>query len=193
MSKINLDLDFDEIRKRIELVKADVKPSTWAKYLVVSKNIVTNIHGETKQRPSLEYIVAVARFTGKPVEWYLYGDQNPTDKGTNLISEPHSALNADKKPHFCGPDWTDDDVRYCKQLKKILDSKNPVIVPAIISNLAAFEYSVTDEKRKSKEIDDLKSGMKQKSGEIKDLKKRLVHLEELTDPAGPSTGTVEAE
>ncbi|MEI7636376.1 MAG: hypothetical protein WCJ37_03670 [Syntrophus sp. (in: bacteria)] len=201
--KINLYLNYREILIRIGDVKDGIykekktRNKKWAELIGVSESLVSQLHPQKPRveikEPSLEYIIAVANKTGKPPEWYLYGDMPTTDKENNLISEPHSAFDANRKPHFCGPDWTDDDIRYCKQLKKILDSKNEVIVPAIISNLAAFEHSVTEEKRKSKEIDDLKSGMKKKSSEMKDLKKRLMHLEELTDPAGPNTGTDEVE
>ncbi len=73
MSKIDLNLDFNAIRKRIDEEKKDIKPSVWAKKVGVSRNVVTNIHGKVKQKPSLEYIVAVSIATDKSVEYYLWG------------------------------------------------------------------------------------------------------------------------
>ncbi|MCG8640590.1 MAG: hypothetical protein MI862_12695 [Desulfobacterales bacterium] len=73
MSKIDLKLDFDAILGRINLDKKGLKPSVWADMLGVSRNIVTNVHGKIKQKPSLEYIVAVSKATGKSVDYYLWG------------------------------------------------------------------------------------------------------------------------
>jgi len=68
-------LNFDEIRERIELDIGDTKPGKWANKLGCSKSLVSNVHGESKrQNPPLPYVIAVAKFTGKPIEWYLYGD-----------------------------------------------------------------------------------------------------------------------
>lgn len=73
MSKIDLNLDFDAIRERIDKEKHGIKPSIWADKVGVSRNVVTNIHGSVKQKPSLEYIVAVSKATNKSVDYYLWG------------------------------------------------------------------------------------------------------------------------
>lgn len=41
--------------------------------------------------------------------------------------------------------WPDDIKNACRQVKKILQSDHPVIKPALLSNLAAFQYSVDKE------------------------------------------------
>ena len=97
MSKIDLSLDIDKIRRRLEDDQKGFKPSEWAKRVGVSKNVVTNIHGATRQRPSLEYIVAVSRFTGKPVEWYLYGTQAEQDKQKEMLKGETSQKVSDEK------------------------------------------------------------------------------------------------
>ena len=187
-------LNYDEIRRRIELDKNEYSKTSkdWAIYIGVEESAVSNFHRKKDPRkPSFEYVLAVAYKTQKPAEWYLYGHPDPEPA---MLSEPQKPYMKDaNRPSFCDSTWSDDDIRHCKQLKKILDSKHPVIVPAIISNLAAFEHSVTSEKERTVESDDLKAGMKKKSNEIKELKKRILHLEALTDPAGRYTGTDEAE
>lgn len=70
---LELNLNFNEIRKRIELDKNQYKPGAWANKVGVSVNVVSNIHGKTQQKPSLEYIIAVSIATGKSVDYYLWG------------------------------------------------------------------------------------------------------------------------
>lgn len=163
MSKIDLSLEFDKIRRRIEDDQKEFKPSEWAKRIGVSKNVVTNIHGATRQRPSLEYIVAVSRFTGKPIEWYLYGTPAEQEKQQEVVKADLDS----ERPEFCGTEWTEEDILYCKQLKRILDSKHPVIIPMLVSNLAALEHLVKEEKKKSRKI--------------KNLEKRIEYLEALNE------------
>lgn len=68
-----MDLDFDGIKKRIETEKKKCKGS-WASFVGVSPNIVSNIHGKMAQKPSLNYIANVSRATGKSVDYFLWGD-----------------------------------------------------------------------------------------------------------------------
>ena len=75
MNKVHLTLNYDEIKKRIEVDKASHSVKEWAKLVGMSSASISNIHGKSaKAKPSLEYIIAVAKVTGKHVEWYLYGD-----------------------------------------------------------------------------------------------------------------------
>ena len=76
MKKIDLQLNFDAIRERIELEKKCFKPGAWAEMVGVSVNVVSNVHGKTKQNPSLEYIIAVAKVTGKSVDYFLWGTES---------------------------------------------------------------------------------------------------------------------
>jgi hypothetical protein len=80
MSKIDLQLNFDAIRERIEHQKKPYKPGVWADMVGVARNIVSNVHGKVKQTPSLEYIVAVSKATGKSVDYYLWGKQSEEKK-----------------------------------------------------------------------------------------------------------------
>ena len=87
MKIFDLELNFDEIRERIEIDKSQYKAVRWAEFLKVSESLISNVHAKKKkQNPPLPYIIAVARFTGKPVEYYLYGDskQMPTSVATEI-------------------------------------------------------------------------------------------------------------
>jgi DNA-binding XRE family transcriptional regulator len=143
MKKIELGLDFSEIRKRIEIDMSQYRAGMWAKMIGVKTNSISNIHGKKgKANPSLEYVTAVARVTGKPIEWYLYGTQ------------PGEAP-PERHCKFCG-DMSDEIKKLCITLKDIIDSKHPVIVPALLSNLEAFKYSVDKERKQDDDIDKLK-------------------------------------
>lgn len=86
MKKIDLQLNFSAIRQRIENQKMHYKPGVWADMVGVSKSVVSNVHGTTKQNPSLEYIIAVSRATGRSVDHYLWGD--PSEQNNRKDSEP---------------------------------------------------------------------------------------------------------
>jgi len=82
MKKLDLQIDIDAVRKRIERDMEGYKASQWAQKLGVSRSVVSNIHGKKRknskkverQDPSLEYIITVSRVTNKPIEYYLYGE-----------------------------------------------------------------------------------------------------------------------
>ena len=84
MKKIDLKLEFDAIRKRIEEDKNTHKPGVWAELVGVSGSVVSNVHGKSQQKPSLEYIVAVSKATGKSVDYYLWGPQADQEKPEDL-------------------------------------------------------------------------------------------------------------
>lgn len=94
MSRINININFDLVRDRIDLDLKGYKRAEWARQVGVSKNVVTNIHGSTKQKPSLEYIVAVSIFTRKPVDYYLWGtkDQEIKVKTPEVIKRAKQIL-----------------------------------------------------------------------------------------------------
>lgn len=56
--------------------------------------------------------------------------------------------------------WPDDIKNACRQVKKILQSDHPVIKPALLSNLAAFQYSVDKEESQDAEIRKLNQRLK---------------------------------
>lgn len=108
--KIDLGLDYEAILERINLEKEGVKPGAWANRVGVSINIVSNVHGKTKQRPSLEYIIAVSKATEKPVDYFLWGDEervlNRNEPVNDSLYEPiseygrNSIADADMIQHF---------------------------------------------------------------------------------------------
>jgi transcriptional regulator with XRE-family HTH domain len=149
---IELSLDYKEIKKRIETDKSHFKAGKWSELTGVSKNTISNIHGKAgKHNPSLQYIIAVARVTGKPVEWYLYGD-----KAAPRIHEQTGTYGRQEHPcHFCG-DMPDNIKALCKSMKEIVESNHPVIVPALMSNLEAFKYSVKKEQKQDEDLRKLK-------------------------------------
>lgn len=174
MKKFDLNLDYGKIRKRIDIDIGDTRPKDWAKRTGVSINVVSNIHGKSgKHYPSLQYIIAVSRVTGKPVEWYLYGEKpenhtvhNVADSRTQYVAYPDSL------------DTLPEDIKNaCRQVRDILLSDHPVIKPALLSNLAAFKHSVEKEKSQDEKI--------------RGLNKRLKFLENRHN-AERGTGTEEA-
>ena len=56
--------------------------------------------------------------------------------------------------------WPEEVKNACRQMKKILESDHPVIKPALLSNLAAFQYSVDKEKSQDEEIRKLNERLK---------------------------------
>jgi hypothetical protein len=150
VKKIDLGLNFDEIRKRIEIDIGQLKPGKWAEIIGLSPQNISNVHGEArKNQPSLQYIIAVAKYTGKPIEWYLYGDRPAVDA---LVAKPAGQYHSERHQcRFCG-DMSEEIKDICKKVKKILESHHPSAVPALLSNIAAFEDSV----KQVEEIEELK-------------------------------------
>ena len=175
MKKLDLSLNFNEIRKRIEIDKLQYKGIDWAKLTGMSNQSISNIHSKKKLvNPSLEYIIAVAKITGKPIEWYLYGKEiakpnNIEEIKTDYNNDPFKGISKEDRPYFI-------------KLRKILESNDKETINAIKSNLDAFKTSVI-------RVDTIKD----RDEIIQNMNKRLLHLEKLLDPAGNPTGTDEAE
>jgi hypothetical protein len=171
MKKLELNLNYSEIKTRIEADKAQYKVKKWAELVGSSIATISNIHGKKgKVKPSIEYIVAVSRATGKPVEWYLYGEE----KNGQRVKEAPCEYNPDRDPMH---EWPPEVKKACHQLKNILLSNHPVIKPALLSNLAAFEHSIEKEKEQDEKI--------------KKVSKRVRELENAMKRGQP-TGTDEA-
>jgi DNA-binding XRE family transcriptional regulator len=167
MKKIELGLNFSEIRKRIEIDMSQFKAGVWAKKIGVKTNSISNIHGKKgKANPSLEYVVAVARITGKPIEWYLDGD-----KAALSIHEQRTHCRKDLCK-FCG-DMTEDIKALCERVKNIMESGHRSAVPALLSNITAFEDSV------------------EQAEDLRKLKETVRHLEKLSS-SDQHTGTTRA-
>lgn len=74
MKKLHTEIDYKEVTRRIEKEMEGYSPSSWAAKVGVRINVVSNIHGPSaKQNPSLNYILAVALATRKPMEYFLWG------------------------------------------------------------------------------------------------------------------------
>ena len=91
-------LDFDAVKVRIEEFKNRFRPSEWAKMIGVSANVVSNIHGKTGQKPSMEYITYVSMATGKSIDYFLLGrEPEPESNKTynfKIPKEGKDAINA---------------------------------------------------------------------------------------------------
>ena len=88
MSKIDLDLDYDQILKRINRARNGLKTGEWASLLGVKPNVVTNVHGITRQKPSLEYITAVAKACGLSMDYLLWDKKSEPTKTKTKSSPP---------------------------------------------------------------------------------------------------------
>ena len=71
---------------------------------------------------------------------------------------------------------------YCQQLKDIISSDHPIVKPAIIAALAAFQNSVLTEKRQGNTI-------KKQDADIRSLSNRVRYLEKVYNPGKSDTGT----
>jgi transcriptional regulator with XRE-family HTH domain len=95
--KIRLNIDYEEIRNRINKEKEGFKPGEWAKKVGVSPNVVSNVHGKIRQKPSIEYIIAVAVATGKSVEYFLFGDDcDETSQRSSVSGKPPHTVIVDR-------------------------------------------------------------------------------------------------
>lgn len=148
---IDLLLDYEEIRKRITLDMTSFKKYEWADKVKVSKSLITGIHKEEGKKgkrtnPSLEYIIAVSNFTGKPVEWYLYGRWPAlTSVDSHHTAKEEKSDKNDTPDFLCGCD--DEIIDACKDVKEILESGNETIAPALVANIKAFKHGVRQDKR----------------------------------------------
>ena len=119
MKIIDLNLNYADIRDRIEIDKAQFKISQWAELTGTSRNVISNIHGKSgKHNPSLQYIIAVSRATGKSVEWYLYGQKDLK----NTVCPT------------CG-NWSEDVKEACRKLREIMESGDDLARETILNNL----------------------------------------------------------
>ena len=148
MKKINLNLNYNEIRNRIEIDIGKMGSKGWADLIGVSINVVSNIHGKAgKHYPSLQYVVAVARVTGKPIDWYLYGKM-PENQNIQKISEPRDEHNtADPSNTGACPIKCDDVLRdICRDVKHVMEEDGE-FADALKANIKAFKKSVDIERR----------------------------------------------
>jgi transcriptional regulator with XRE-family HTH domain len=119
--------------------------------------------------PEWDQLVKISNGCGKSIDWMLTGQERTP---ALCISEARSQYRADPMHG-----WPADLKTACHQLKNILLSNHPVIKPALLSNLAAFEYSIEKEKEQDEKI-------RKVNKRVKDLEDSLRR--------GQPTGTDEA-
>jgi FtsZ-binding cell division protein ZapB len=173
MKKINLKLNFKEIVSRIdnEIKYQELKPAEWAAKVGVTTNIVSNIHGKTGQNPSLEYIIAVSRATGKSIEYYLYGNDlyKNTDDNKKMIHESAGLFTAKEQTSALG--------QAVDMLATVLGSGDRVFVQALMSNLIAFSEAVNTRKNQDQRIENLEGECQNLRNENKDQRQQINKLE----------------
>gem|GEM_PF-6479751 len=117
--------------------------------------------------PEWDQLIKISAASGKSIDWLLtgVGPQNAAAPGFYETADPLAD---------CSPG-----TRYAvNKLIDILESNDPVVVPALQANLAAFHDSIG----RSVEISKLSQTVKLLNGEVQNLR-------ELIDPAKPRTGT----
>jgi hypothetical protein len=156
---IDLHLNYNEILNRIEAVKDEIYPEKktsnkkWANLVGISESLVSQLHPRKPRKeikePSKEYIIAVARVTGKPVEWYLYGETESqgikdltASYNTSEIT-PHAVherpIDAGKAQRCLCSDMTEEERELCKKFKAILKSKNTGFAYSLKTMIAVFD------------------------------------------------------
>ena len=74
MKNIYVDIDFKKVLQRIEKEMEGYSRTEWANKVGVKINVVSNIHGaNARQKPSLNYILAVSVATRRPMDYFLWG------------------------------------------------------------------------------------------------------------------------
>lgn len=109
-------------------------------------------------RPSLAVLLKITENYPVTLDWLITGE----------ISNP--------QPHPCAGLE-----EHCPKMKKIILSNHPVITPAFLANLAAFEYSIDRERTQDSTINE-------HTQKIVNMKKRIVDLETAVQK-GLRTGT----
>lgn len=74
-----------------------------------------------------------------------YDDENAESDATINIKEKQNRHNDDTPDFLC--DCKQETIEACKDVKEIMESGNKVIVPALLSNLAAFKHGIRQDKR----------------------------------------------
>jgi hypothetical protein len=90
MKNMHIDIDYDEVLKRIEKEMEGYSRTEWANKVGVRINVVSNIHGaNARQNPSLKYILAVSVATQKPMDYFLWGRVSyiPSELPDTMVKE----------------------------------------------------------------------------------------------------------
>lgn len=107
--------------------------------------------------PEWDQLVKIAQASGKSIDWLLTG-KDPVQLQAGIVSDPRAGYGA------CADslDTLPEEIKNaCRQVRDIFLSDHSVIKPALLSNLAAFQYSVEKEKSQDEEIEKLNRRLKQ--------------------------------
>lgn len=129
-------MNLEEIRARIEKEKDSYSKREWISLTGVTPQIIGNIHGVTRQNPSLEYVIAVAVAVGKPISYFLWGDSGPRSKPQNccLVDLKHFQRHSKRFDLH-------------QKLDDILTSKEQRTMEAIELNINEFHEKIMDKRR----------------------------------------------
>jgi len=144
--KIHLSFDYNGIKKRIEIDKDNYSVKKWADFIGLSS--------ASKANPSLEYIIAVAKFTGKPIEWYLYGHsvkEYSTDFKTESSPKDHPS-GLEPCPVNCDENLR----RLCAEVKKVIGSPWSY-AGSLEQNIHSFHEAVEEKEKHKAEMDELRN------------------------------------
>lgn len=109
-----------------------------------------------KNLPDGKRLLAIKEKFGVSIDLLLTGT-DPSQIQTHTINELQAEYSA------CADSmdkWPEDVKNACRQIRDILLSDHPVIKPALLSNLAAFQSSVEKEKSQDEEIGKLNRRLK---------------------------------
>lgn len=137
--------------------------------------------------PNGKQLLAIRDKFGVSIDWLLAGTE-PTPIKVPGVAEDAAGYNADRKPHHCAGLE-----EYCPKFKKIILSEHPVIKPAFLANLAAFEYSIDKEKSQDEKISEHSEKIKRMKGRIFDLEEAMTRGQRTGTDAAASSNTGKRE
>jgi len=97
--------------------------------------------------PDGKRLLAISEKFGVSLDWLLTG-RGPEKIAVSGIEEAGKEYNSCESFDH----WPEEIQNACRQLREILLSDHPVIKPALLSNLAAFQFSLGKEKTQDEEI-----------------------------------------
>jgi hypothetical protein len=157
--------------KRLEfLIKSRLKISqkAFADKIGVAENYLSMVLNE-KSGPSADMISGIYLHYNECLEWLLTGSETRIAAPGTAEAMPEFVHEGVHPCKFCG-EMTEDIKALCERVKKIIESRHRSAVPALLSNITAFEDSVKQDE------------------DLRNLKEKVRHLEKLSQ-SDPVTGT----
>ena len=166
--KINEMVNYSEIIERIKKSDKLRYDKEVASLFGLSE---PDFNNRKKRGTLLELIVELGITRGWNLHWLLTGNKSKGCSEDEFMAQ-----------------WPEEIRNACRQLKDVFLSDHPVIKPALISNLAAFQYSVEKEKSQDNKIEEQTQKLKKQDQEIRKIREQLKQLENW-HKAEQSTGT----